>query len=231
MQRIQQLAIRRYHWYTSGEVSYKKALKLVAKFDELYGIHCNENQRTYRRKKGIANAKLFMYLKPNTQVFLWWLLVTDGAGAVHKNEKLHLVYEQRNHLKWHEDYEMVRLNRPGKPKPVLTWRMTKVCYESWFTRMRKAIRSKSDVDVKNTIWSLNRVPGFSELRNQVKKIRKSMHKEWQRSRKGSKVMPHMPAMVPYVRAADTETVLLSTVVSRITKGRAPFPRRNLVLQA
>ena len=98
MQRIQQLAIRRYHWYTSGEVPYKKALKLVAKFDELYGISCNENQRTYRRKKGIANAKLLMHIKPNSQVFLWWLLVTDGKGVVHSNEILHLVHESKKRL-------------------------------------------------------------------------------------------------------------------------------------
>jgi len=43
MQRIQQLAVRGYHWYTSGTVQHSKALKLAAKFDWLYSISSNEN--------------------------------------------------------------------------------------------------------------------------------------------------------------------------------------------
>ena len=118
----------------------------------------------------------------------------------------------------------MKINRVGKDKPVLTWRMTKKCREAWFTRLRKAIRAKSNEDIKNTIWSLNRAPGFSEIRTQVKKIRYAIEKEWQRSRKKSQPLPHMPIVIPYVRAADTETVLLSNLLSRITKGRTPFPR-------
>jgi hypothetical protein len=70
------------------------------------------------------------------------------------------------------------------------------------------------------------VPGFSEIRLQVKKIRYAIQKEWQRSHKDNEPLPYMPATVPYVRAADTDTVLLTTLVSRIIKGRMPFPRKK-----
>jgi len=46
-------------------------------------------------------------------------------------------------------------------------------------------------------------------------------------RKKTEPLPHMSAIVPYVRSANTDTVILSTIISRITKGQAPFPRKKI----
>lgn len=227
MQRIQQLSIRGYHWYTSGTVPYSKAQKLAAKFNALYGIDCNENQRSYRRTKGIANAKLLLYPVKDSRTFLWWLLVTDGIGDAHKKEQLSKVTDAQKRLKWNDEYELVQMTREGKKEPVITWRITKKYITAWHFRIKKSVRKKSTEDLRQTIWSLQRVPAFSEVRNQVKVLRNQIQKEWKRSKKESDTMPPMNPLIPYVRTADTESIPLDKVVLRMAKGLRPFPRKAL----
>ena len=225
MQRIQQLSIRGYHWYTSGKVPHNKAQKLVDKFDELYGIGCNENQRSYRRSKGIANAKLLLYPIKDSKTFYWWLLVTDGTGAVHKKEKLSEVVGASDRLQWADEYELVWMTREGKKDLVITWRMTKKNITAWHFRIKASVRKRSTEDFRQALWSLQRAPGFSEVRNQVKALRRQIKKEWGRSKRKSEEMPALSPIIPYVRAADTEALPLMKVVQRMTKGLRPFPRK------
>lgn len=224
MQRIQNLVVKGYSRYTSGVVEYTKALKLVAKFEDLYGIHLNENQRFYRKKQGLSNSKLIMYPKPNAQEFLWWLLVTEGNGKVELLEQLQEVTGSSSRLQWFDDYEIIMLMREGRAKPNITWRMTKQCYNAWNTRIRHAIRSRSNENLKQTLWSLHRVPGFSELRIQVKQLRHFIFKEWKRSR--SDDLPVLPKIVTYVTNADTSSVPLSQIVRRMQMGLRPFPNQE-----
>lgn len=226
MQRIQNLVVKGYTRYTSGVVHHTKALKLVAKFEEHYGTHLNENQRVYRKKKGLANTKLIMYPKPNSNEFLWWLLATEGKGTVETFETLKGVTDSKSRLQWFDDYEMVKMLREGRAKPNITWRMTKQCYSAWNTRIRHAVRSRSEMNLKQTTWSLHRVPGFSELRIQVKQLRAVVLKEWERIRSNDGSLPVMPKSVTYVTNADTSTVPLSQIVRRIQMGLRPFPRQE-----
>ena len=225
MQQIQLLVSKGYIRYTSGDVDANKALNLVKKFDELYGIHLNKNQRFHQKKKGYANTKLIMYPKPNRQSFLWWLLVTEGKGQVETIEKLYYATNSKKRLEWFDDYELVLLNKKDQSNPTVTWRMTKHCYAAWNTRIRHAIRSANDQNIRQTTWSLHRIPGFSELRNQVKRLRALTIKEWQRSRKDN-TLPLMPRTVTYVTHADTSSVFLSQIVRRMRLGLRPFPRRE-----
>lgn len=226
MQRIQNLVVKGYVRYTSGTVHHTKAMKLVAKFDEMYRINLNANQRLYRKKKGEANTKLVMYPKPNSQDFLWWLLVTNGSGKVEKLESLKGVTSASTRLQWFDDYEMVIMLREGREKPNVTWRMTKQCFNAWHTRIRHAVRSKSEDNLKQTTWSLHRVPGFSELRVQVKQLRQLIFKEWKRSRSDSDDLPIMPKSVTYLTNADTSSVPLSQISRRMKMGLRPFPRQE-----
>ena len=228
MQRIQALAVRGYGRYISGTIGHKKALKLVQKFQEKYHTDLNENQRVYRKKKGLANTKLIMYPKANSNEFLWWLLVTEGKGEVEKLEALKGVTEARTRLQWFDDYEMVKILRDGRAKPNITWRMTKQWYNSWHTRIRHAVRSNSEMNLKQTTWSLHRVPGFSELRLQVKQLRALTIREWQRVKANDGTLPVMPRSVTYVTNADTSTVPLSQIVRRMELGMRPFPRQDNV---
>jgi len=226
MQRIQNLVVKGYTRYTSGTVEYSKALNLVKKFQEKYHIDLNENQRVYRKKKGLSNSKLIMYPKARSNEFLWWVLVTEGQGSVETLETLKGVTDKRTRLQWFDDYEMVKILREGREKPNITWRMTKQCYNSWHTRIRHAVRSNSEMNIKQTTWSLHRVPGFSELRVQVKQLRALTIREWQRVNANDGTLPIMPRSVTYVTNADTSTVPLSQIVRRMKLGMRPFPRQE-----
>ena len=227
MQRIQQLSARGYHWYISGEVKAERALTLAAKYAEKYGVGKNENQRSYAKRQGKANAFLLMYPKQHESAFLWWLLATEGEGMVHNEEQLLSVTDKHHRLTWNGDYELVQLTREGKNKPVMTWRMTREGYRSWHERIRKAVRTRTTNEpVKQAIWTLFRAPGFSEVRKQVKQLAFQLQKEWQRTRKKNEDMPPIPANIGYVRGFKSETVHLSLIVRRMKLGKRPFPRAD-----
>ncbi len=226
MQRMQQLVARGgYLWYTHGEVNAARASRLAQKFADKYGVHFNENQRSYARGRGRANAYLLMYPKKDHATFRWWLLATEGSGLVHDEETLFRVTDAHHRLTWSGDYELVQLTREGRSKPVFTWRMTRACYEGWHNRIRQAVRKTgTEEGVKQAIWTLYRAPGFSEVRHQVKRLTYQLEKEWQRTRRQTAPLPNMPKRIGYVRMMAAETVPLDVVVRRMQLGKRPFPR-------
>lgn len=227
MQRIQRNITKGYIWYTSGIVASHRALKLVEKFETLYLTNLNKNQRNYRKFQGKCNTRLYMYPDSDSKNFRWWLLATDGKGQVHELEKLQLVYDQKYKLQWNDDYEIVRVSKEGKSGEVITWRMTKKCRDAWYRRIQSAIRSKSDDEMKQTMWSLHRVPGFSEVRETVKKLKTYTEKEWKRSRRSKTKCTHITQFIPYVRHPDARDYLLSLLVKRMNLGLPPFPRNDI----
>jgi len=98
--------------------------------------------------------------------------------------------------------------------------------QSWHIRIKRSVRKKSTEDLRQAIWSLQRIPGFSEVRSQVKSLRSLLYKEWKRSKKESNEMPPLSPIIPYIRSTDTESIPLAKVVLRIAQGRKPFPRRQ-----
>lgn len=79
LQQIKAAASQGYTRYVCGEISIEKSVRLVGKFDDMFCVTADRNVRDYRKKKGQANAKLFMYRKANSTGFYWWLLVSPGA--------------------------------------------------------------------------------------------------------------------------------------------------------
>ncbi|BDB14965.1 hypothetical protein ANFP_22850 [Acidithiobacillus ferrooxidans] len=61
------------------------------------------------------------------------------------------------------------------------------------------IRQKRDAHLEQIIESVWRVPGFSGIRDQVKKLAKLLHQEWKRSRGQEEAMPAIPERIRYLR--------------------------------
>ena len=223
MQRIQQAATRGYCLYTSGVVACDKAQGFADKMAAKYGVDLNENQRSYRRRLKKSNAFLYLYPKKNSDVFLWWLLVTEGVGTVHDQEKLTQISDKQSRLTWDNDYELVLLPKPNS-KPTVTWRMTRPCYKQWNQRIRLAIRQRyTDDKVRQALWSLARAPGFSGIREQVKRLYQLFQGEWRRTRKKSEEQPKLPKIF-YVRGLKSNTYFLTLIIKRLKSGVAPYPR-------
>jgi len=225
MQRIQQAASRGYSLFTFGTVPYKKAQAFADKIATNYKVDLNENQRGYRRRLKRANAFLFLYPKKDTDLFHWWILATEGTGAIHDKERLFSIFDKQNRLTWDNDYELVVMPKENS-KHTMTWRMTRKCYQSWNDRIRKSIRQKyTDDKARQAAWSLGRAPGFSGIRLQVKRLYTIFSSEWKRTRRETDTMPTLPK-VGYVRGLKSDTIPISTIVKRLEKGKRPFPRKD-----
>lgn len=224
MQRLQQAAAHGYDRYVSGECRNERIQALADKFSTQYSVDANRGQRCWAQKNGRANAMLFLYPKRESTDWLWWLLVSPGEGVVVERERLQAVTGQRTRLSWLLDYEMTLHMRAGRSSPSVTWRMKRRLYDSWHTRIRSAIRTRStDVPAKQALVSLYRSPGFAGIRAQVWRLSQLFRREWIRTRKSTKTMP--PTRVPgFVRHRACTTIPLAEIVQRLEAGRSAFPR-------
>ena len=225
MQRIQHAVTQGYVFYLKGEISTKKIESFADKMNTKYHVGLNKNQKYYRKQNEKANATLFLYPKKNSDGFYWWLLATKGNGLIHDEEKLLPVFGKHQRLSWDNDYKLAFFSAEGK-KTAVTWRMTRQCYQSWIIRIKLIIRKKGSSDeVRQALWSLKKVPGFSGLREQVKRLYKLFIVEWKRSRKHSEKVPTIP-VIPYLRSIKADTKPLSLLVNRIKSGKKPFPNKK-----
>lgn len=65
LSRVLDLAVRGYHFYCSGQCPARRLVALAQKFHDGYGIACSPGQRILRKRQGMANAALVMYLRPD----------------------------------------------------------------------------------------------------------------------------------------------------------------------
>ena len=69
-------------------------------------------------------------------------------------------------------------------EPRWSWRMTKDTEAEWHRRFQRSIRSQDKMILKQSVYSLKRVPAFAESRRQVFAIMRKAKNEWIRTRKG-----------------------------------------------
>jgi len=209
MQRILDGVVRGYCWHTSGTVPPHKAGRVGAKFAERYGVDRNSNQRAYARRRGRANARLFLLGQSGQTDLGWWLCVTEGTGCVHAVERLADAREKRSRIRIADDYELVRRTRSRARGGgvVWTWRMTRECYALWRERIIAACRRRDSLQIGRTVSSLYRMPGFSGIREQVGTLAALARSEWRR-RHGNLDGLLLPHVLPCVeRLPDTAVPL------------------------
>lgn len=179
-----------YAFYNAGECPAGKAMALLRKFHERYGIGCTPAERITRKAKGLANALLVLYwpddtaagmkLKPLADMVAgssfkvpvsslqvttkvsWLLLATEGAGPVHEMEKLRSV-EEKPRLNW-LGYELVRHTARGKT--AWTWRRTKGEMENLHRLLGEQLGRRHYSAVADTLERVARQPGFAGVRAQ-----------------------------------------------------------------
>lgn len=179
-----------YLYYTAGECPARKAMALLRKFHERYGIGCTPAERLTRKAKGLSNALLVLYWPDDGQGGLklklpvdaaagspfdapaalsqgapkvsWLLLVTEGAGPVWESEMLRSV-QDRPRLNW-LNYDLIR--HPVNGKTVWTWRRTKAEMESLYRLLEAQLKRHHQKAVSETLERVARQPGFAGIREQ-----------------------------------------------------------------
>lgn len=169
LSRVLDLVPKGYLFYTAGEVPIQKLERLITKFHERYGIACTPAQRVTRKQKGLANALLVLYwpadLEPDSapeeRVVGWLLLVTNGGGAVQREEPLKSVVDDR--LRW-LGYELVR--HPVRGRSSWTWRRPKEAMAELYALLAEQLNRRRHEDVADTLARIARQPGFAGVREQ-----------------------------------------------------------------
>lgn len=175
---------RGYSRYTSGEIPSKKAETMYLKFSDRYGVAMTSPQKCRAKARGEANA--FFVAWKDGDIVHWWLLATKGEGHINSLETLHDVSAKKHRIEI-TGYELVQTTRLQTQKYQgglrWSWRMTKETYQGWEERLKTAVRHFSDDGMRQAIYSLKRVPVFSESRKQALALAKFAKDDWKRIRK------------------------------------------------
>ena len=186
MREVVRLVAHGYHWYTSGTTDPKKLSGLMLKFDDRYSINSTPQQRYRRKAKGECNTH-FLALPDETGAVFWLLLVTEGEGVVRQLESLLDCREKKTRIGL-TGYELVKTPRKGEGASAQwTWRIDSENYAAWEERLKTAVRKwhpHNDDLIKQALWSLRRVPGFSESRHQAFALEKFAQGQWKRTQRG-----------------------------------------------
>jgi hypothetical protein len=223
MRKVQLLVSRGYSRYVSGEIDRRKAKALYLKFLDRYEVERSHQQRYRMKLAGVANSHLVMWLNPESKKVHWWLLATAGEGLVTDVENLKDATAKKSRIEL-TGYELLKAPRKDLPA-AWTWQMTSENYKAWQERIRAAVRHKSDDLIRQALYSLKRVPRFSQSRKQAFALVSLMKKEWKRTQKGE--LPYPGIFIgfygKYKRAETIPAELLTKKKQKAQTGRGRTP--------
>ena len=201
--------------YISGSIPLKKAPFLVQKFASRYHVNLSRIADHRARQAGENTARWLAWLDEPTGLVHWTLFYYPGK-SICREERWKNPFDDRIHI---TNYELVRVTKAGAKKPVLTWRYTRDQYRNLHDQIVFTVRGRQDKILDQIIHSLHRSPGFSGVREQVKKLWQIVRAEWKRTRSKSEPCPTIPASIGYVRRLPDVGMLWSELMqSKPKKG-------------
>ena len=173
LQQIQKSATNGYHFYVTGTVQPESLVRLMDKFQKLYQINMTRQQAYRERQKGFASAKFFCYADetdPAGVKIFWVLLLTEGIHPAKESENIKDLKLKKERFVY-SDYQLIQKPRAdGKQK--FTFSVNPQSLEYYTQKIRKTVRNKNRYEIKKLIEHINKMPGFSGIRVQRKKLNK-----------------------------------------------------------
>lgn len=178
---IQQLCVRGHYYWSRGVVSADRLPKLIAKFDDKFGVLDPHSRRTKKRKSGIPTAHLVLYRYPKSRQWLFWLLI---AGKPHSVQELSLktgeiLFDREiQPVAWLDEYEL----RFG-PRGTLTWWMQRTLANTVDAELRYLASAHGRPgeridDLQRAVQRVRNRPMFSGIRRQVGQSLFKAKKRW-----------------------------------------------------
>jgi len=224
LQRCADFARMGYYHHVTGVVPCDRAASLARKFRDIYLVHLGKDSRYRRKRAGLGNAHLLLWVQAaSSKELVFVLMVTDGDHPAHQLERLRDVRGNGNARLQITGYELVRHTRAQSSKPVWTWQMNSECYQAWRNRVLRVIRTNNDFELRQAWYSLHRVPGFSRIRVQAKRIEQLILSDWRRARNGTFPLGH--ARIRYVQRLAVKFMPLSALLSANRASAEPFATR------
>jgi len=148
-----------------GAVKPAKALALIRKFHEQYGIGCTPGQRLVRKAAGKANCLLVIYWPEGAVSVEWLMLATPGTGL--EAERLQPV-DGTPRAHW-LGYELVR--RPNdRGAASWTWRRPKAEMAELHALLAELSNKHHQNAVAALLQRIAHQPGFNGVRTQGREL-------------------------------------------------------------
>lgn len=198
LQRLSDAVRTGYRWYVAGSLPLSKISAFCEKQSERYDLSWSPVRTRAARKEGRAVYRLLLLRQEREpDVIHWWLLRTEGEMSSEAGRE-RWCDAHRDRILF-QGYELVRTTKPGADHAVWTWRMPLGSERELRERVILLIRQKRDRELQELIDGVWRAPGFSGVREQVKKVRTLLVREWKRSRSEGEAMPAVPERIGYLR--------------------------------
>jgi hypothetical protein len=227
MQRLCDAVLHGYTHYCRGTIGVDRCAKVTNKFDLIYSVGADRNERARRQRASLGNAVLVLWL--NHGHIHWWLLVTSPQIGDHPAHALETLLDATKLVGRIEldGFELVRL--PRKPRKVtgtntlpllpskgksttLTWRMGAGNCQAWRDSIIQSVRNANARSLELLIYKLWSAPGFAGIRSQVGKLASLYRNEVRRT--GRKDAPALPKRLSYVRRLSNSGIKLSELLVR-----------------
>lgn len=167
LSRILANASQGYSRYTSGSIAASKVTHLAQKFHRLHAIGASPSQRHTRKKKGLANALLTIYLPPGADTASWLLQFTYGELGSHERLREATQKPRLTFL----SYELVR--RSARGKVGWTVRRAKEEMAALHSLLSELCHKRNWRDVARLLKRITAEPGFAGIREQTKALQRA----------------------------------------------------------
>jgi hypothetical protein len=174
MQVLQLAVSRGFTRWTGGRVRYDRAEGLVAKFEELYAANPDRAQDMRLRRAGHARSRLVLYPQDREIHFSWWLLVSEGTGAVVQREKLADATDRKQRITL-RDWELLRMpKRQAKESVAWTWRLPEKVFRDRLAHACAVATHDSPHQAQTLLAAMAQWPGFHGISHQRRDIQEAM---------------------------------------------------------
>lgn len=174
MQVLQLAVSRGFTRWTGGRVRYDRAEGLVGKFKELYAANPDRALDMRLRRAGHARSRLVLYPQDREIHFSWWLLVSEGTGAVVRREKLADATDRRQRITLRE-WELLRMpKRQAKESVAWTWRLPEKVFRDRLAHACAVATHDSPHQAQALLAAMAQWPGFHGISHQRRDIQEAM---------------------------------------------------------
>ena len=172
---VLQLAVSRgFTRWTGGRVRYDRAEGMVAKFEELYAVNPDRAQDMRLRRAGHARSRLVLLPEFRALQFSWWLLVSDGAGAVVQREKLADATDRKQRIIL-GGWELLRMpKRQAREAVAWTWRLPEQDFRDRLAHACAVATHDSPHQAQALMAAMAQWPGFHGISHQRRDILEAM---------------------------------------------------------
>lgn len=181
--------------HVSGHVHMDKAETLATKLMEKYGANADPSRQRAQLRAGQARSTLVLLASPAELQFAWWLLVTDGAGAVANQEKLADARRRDTRIDV-AGFELVRMPaKNGEDKARWTWRLPSRRYEELMAHATALATHTAKDQAQALVEVMKAWPGFRGVSVQRREIWRAMAAARQRA--GQESLLEIPSATPW----------------------------------